>query len=158
MNSGYGTSINAEHLISLFSSCYNDMEGSQTVHLADDDEDDRMLIKDALEEANPNLTVIEAEDGKELVENIKNSDDLSETVVLVDMNMPRMNGIEAVKEIRSEPELAELPTVMMSTSSNPELKKKALAAGANDFIVKPNTFSALLDITKSIVKRFLGRK
>ncbi|MEO6285751.1 MAG: response regulator [Dyadobacter sp.] len=134
------------------------MGEGQTVHLADDDEDDRMLIKDALEQANPNLTVIEAEDGKELVENVKNSDDLSETVVLLDMNMPRMNGIEAIKEIRSEPELADLPAVMLSTSDNPELKKKALAAGANDFFVKPNNFKALLDIARRIVSRFLGQK
>jgi CheY-like chemotaxis protein len=134
------------------------MGEGQTVHLADDDEDDRMLIKDALEQANPNLTVIEAEDGRELIENVKNSDDLSETVVLVDMNMPRMNGIEAIKEIRSEPELADLPAVMLSTSDNPELKKKALAAGANDFFVKPNNFKALLDIARRIVSRFLGQK
>ncbi|SKB48014.1 response regulator [Dyadobacter psychrophilus] len=132
------------------------MEEGQTVHLADDDEDDRMLIKDALEEANPNLTVIEAENGKELLENVKESDDLSQSVVLVDMNMPKMNGIEAIKEIRSEPGLEDLPAVMMSTSSNPELKKKALAAGANDFIVKPNTFKALLDIARNILTKFLG--
>ncbi|MCE7063920.1 response regulator [Dyadobacter sp. CY326] len=132
------------------------MAEGQTVHLADDDEDDRMLIKDALEEANPDVTVIEAEDGKELIANVKNADDLSETVVLVDMNMPKMNGIEAIKEIRSEPELADLPAVMMSTSSNPELKKRALDAGADDFIVKPNNFKALLDIAKSILSRFFG--
>jgi CheY-like chemotaxis protein len=78
--------------------------------------------------------------------------------VLVDMNMPRMNGIEAIKEIRSEPELADLPAVMLSTSDNPELKKKALAAGANDFFVKPNNFKALLDIARRIVSRFLGQK
>ncbi|MCE7070655.1 MULTISPECIES: response regulator [Dyadobacter] len=134
------------------------MGEGQTVHLADDDEDDRMLIKDALQEANPNLTVIEAENGKELIENVKESGDLSETVVLLDMNMPKMNGIEAIQEIRAEPGLSELPAVMMSTSSNPELKKKALAAGANDFIVKPNTFKALLDVAKSILSRFLGKK
>ncbi len=133
------------------------MDEGQTVHLADDDEDDRMLIKDALEEANPNLTVVEAEDGKELVENVRKSDDLSETVVLVDMNMPKMNGVEAIKELKSEPGLAEVPAVMMSTSSSPELKKKALEAGANDFVVKPNSFKALLDILKGILTRFLGR-
>ncbi|MCF2487658.1 response regulator [Dyadobacter sp. CY347] len=134
------------------------MEEGQTVHLADDDEDDRMLIKDALQEANPNLTVIEAENGKELIENVKDAGDISGTVVLVDMNMPKMNGIEAIQEIRAEPGLEKLPAVMMSTSSNPELKKKALAAGADDFIVKPNTFKALLDITKSILARFLGKR
>jgi CheY-like chemotaxis protein len=134
------------------------MNEGQTVHLADDDEDDRMLIKDALEEADPNLTVIEAEDGKELVENVRKSEDLSESIVLVDMNMPKMNGVEAIKEIKSEPELAEVPTVLMSTSNNPELKRKALEAGANDFIVKPNTFKALLDVLKGILTRFFGRR
>ncbi|WAC15241.1 response regulator [Dyadobacter pollutisoli] len=132
------------------------MGEGQTVHLADDDEDDRMLMRDALEEANPNVTIIEAQDGKELVENVKSADDLSETVVLVDMNMPKMNGIEAIKEIRSEPELSDVPAVMLSTSDNPELKKKALAAGANDFFVKPNNFKALLDIARRIIARFLG--
>ena len=53
------------------------MEDNKTVHLADDDEDDRMLIRDALEEANPNLTVIEAQNGEELIENVKSADDLS---------------------------------------------------------------------------------
>lgn len=134
------------------------MENGQTVHLGDDDEDDRMLIKDALEEANPDVTVIEAEDGQELIENVKNSDDLSETVVIIDMNMPKMNGIEAIKEIKADPQLVDLPTVMLSTSSNPELKKKALAAGADEFFVKPNSFKALLEIAKGIINRFLGKK
>jgi CheY-like chemotaxis protein len=134
------------------------MGEGQTVHLADDDEDDRMLMRDALEEVNPNVTVIEAQDGKELVENVRNSDDLSETVVLVDMNMPRMNGIEAIKEIRSKPEIADVPAIMLSTSNNSELKRKALAAGANDFFVKPNNFKSLLDIARRIVARFLGQK
>ncbi|CAG5067865.1 Chemotaxis protein CheY [Dyadobacter sp. CECT 9623] len=134
------------------------MKNGQTVHLGDDDEDDRMLIKDALEEANPNVTVVEAEDGRELIDNVKNSKDLSQTVVVVDMNMPKMNGVEAIKEIKSDPELVDLPTVMLSTSDNPELKKRAIAAGADDFFVKPNTFKALLDIARGIVNKFLGRK
>ena len=134
------------------------MAEGQTVHIADDDEDDRMLIKEALEEVNPNIKVIEAENGKELVENVKNSDDLSDTVIVVDMNMPKMNGVEAIKEIRSEPELAKLPAVMMSTSNNPDLMKKALDAGVDEFIVKPNSFKALLDIARKIIFRFFSKK
>ncbi|MHA4741783.1 response regulator [Dyadobacter sp. MSC1_007] len=133
------------------------MEDNKTVHLADDDEDDRMLIRDALEEANPNLTVIEAQNGEELIENVKSADDLSQTVVVVDMNMPKMNGIETIRELKSEPELSEVPAVMLSTSDNPELKKKALAAGADEFYVKPNTFNALLEIARRILNKFFGR-
>ena len=134
------------------------MAEGKTVHLADDDEDDRMLIRDALEEANPNITIIEAENGKELVENVRKADDTSDTVIVLDMNMPKMNGIEAIKEIRSEPALADMPAVMLSTSSNPDLKKKALDAGVDDFIVKPNSFTALLDIARRIIFRFFGLK
>lgn len=133
------------------------MTEEQTVHIADDDEDDRMLIKDALEEVNPNVTVVEATDGRELIENVNNEADTSNTVVLLDMNMPRMNGIETIKELKSTPELADVPAIMLSTSSNPDLKKKALEAGADDFIVKPNNFKALLDIAQNILLRFFRR-
>jgi len=100
------------------------MDENKTVHLADDDEDDRMLMKEALEEANPGVNVVESEDGKELIENMKSSDDLSETIVVLDMNMPRMNGIETIQAMKEDPELAEVPTIMLSTSDNPDLAKK----------------------------------
>jgi CheY-like chemotaxis protein len=134
------------------------MNQDQTVHLADDDEDDRMLIKDALEEVNPKINVIEAENGEELVDNLKKLGDHGDTMVMVDMNMPKKNGIEAIQEIRSEPKTAEIPAVMLSTSNNPELKRKALAAGASDFIVKPNNFGTLVENLKRILMRFMGRK
>lgn len=133
------------------------MKGNKTVHLADDDEDDRMLIREALKEANPDITIVEAEDGKELVHNVKDADDLSNTVIIVDMNMPKMNGIEAIEEIRKDPELHEVPAVMLSTSNNPDLKAKALKAGANDYYSKPTSFRGLLDIALKIFNRFFYR-
>ncbi|WP_159476973.1 response regulator [Dyadobacter sp. 3J3] len=130
------------------------MDDSKTVHLADDDEDDRMLFKEALEEANADVKVVEAQNGKELIENIKNEDDLKDTVIVVDMNMPKMNGIETIKAIRDDLELSDVPAVMLSTSNNPELKKKAIEAGATDYFTKPNSFVALIDIAKKIFFRF----
>lgn len=133
------------------------MEGTKTVHLADDDEDDRMLIREALKEASPDINIVEAENGKELVHNIKDADDLSDTVIIVDMNMPKMNGIEALKEIRKDPGLNEVPAVMLSTSNNPELKVKALQAGANEYYSKPTSFKGLLDIAIKIYDRYFRR-
>lgn len=127
---------------------------NKTVHLADDDEDDRMLFKEALQEADPDVKVVEAQNGKELIENIKNADDLDDTVIVVDMNMPKMNGIETIKAIRDELELSDVPAVMLSTSDNPELKKKAIEAGATDYFTKPNSFIALIAIAKKIFFRF----
>ena len=130
------------------------MDNNKTVHLADDDEDDRMLFKEALQEADPNVKVVEAQNGKELIENIKNSNDLDDTVVVVDMNMPKMNGIETIKAIRDDRQIPDLPAVMLSTSNNPDLKKKAIEAGATDYFTKPNSFRALIDIAKKIFLRF----
>ncbi|GLU52729.1 hypothetical protein Dfri01_21900 [Dyadobacter frigoris] len=130
------------------------MDNTKTVHLADDDEDDRMLFKEALQEANPEVKVVEAQNGKELIENIKNADDLDDTVIVVDMNMPKMNGIETIKAIRDDLQLSDVPAVMLSTSNNPELKKKAMEAGATDYFTKPNSFMALIDIAKKIFFKF----
>jgi len=129
---------------------------NKTVHLADDDEDDRMLMKEALQEANPDVNVVESEDGQELIDNLKSADDLSEAVVVLDMNMPKMNGLEAIQAIKSDPELSDVPTVMLSTSDNPELAKKAINAGADEFMIKPNNFRALIDIAKSIFRKFFA--
>ena len=129
---------------------------NKTVHLADDDEDDRILMKEALQEAHPDINIVESENGKELIENMKDSDDLSETVVVVDMNMPKMNGLEAVEAIKSDPELSDVPTVMLSTSDSPELIRQAYDAGADDFITKPNSFMALIDIAKRIFRKFFS--
>ncbi|MBE9462054.1 response regulator [Dyadobacter subterraneus] len=130
------------------------MDDNKTVHLADDDEDDRMLFKEALQEADPNIKVVEAQNGKELIDNIKNSDDLDDTVVVVDMNMPKMNGIETIKAIRDDRQIPDVPAVMLSTSNNPDLKKKAIEAGATDYFTKPNSFIALIDIAKKIFLKF----
>ncbi len=130
------------------------MDNNKTVHLADDDEDDRLLFKEALQEADPDVKVVEAQNGKELIENIKNSDDLDGTVIVVDMNMPKMNGIETIKALRDDIELSDVPAVMLSTSNNPDLKKKAIEAGATAYYTKPNSFFALIDIAKKIFLKF----
>lgn len=130
------------------------MADNKTIHLADDDEDDRQLMKEAFEEADPDVKVVESENGKELIDNMKSSDDLSDSVVVVDMNMPKMNGLEAVAAIKSDPELAAVPTVMLSTSDNPDLIRKAQEAGVDDFLTKPNSFRGLIDIARKIFRRF----
>ncbi|MDQ6481596.1 response regulator [Dyadobacter sp. LHD-138] len=133
------------------------MADNKTVHLADDDEDDRQLMKEAFEEANPEVKVVESENGRELIDSMKNSDDLSESVVVVDMNMPTMNGLEAVAAIKADPELAAVPTVMLTTSDNPDLIRKAKEAGVDDFVTKPNSFRGLIDIAKRILTRFFSK-
>lgn len=133
------------------------MDDNKTVHLADDDEDDRMLIKDAINEADAQVKVVEAETGAQLIENIKKEESIEDAIVVLDMNMPGMNGLETVEAIRADPDLTQVPTVMMSTSSNPDLARKAVAAGVDEFVTKPSSFRGLVDFAKRIFLRFFSR-
>lgn len=130
------------------------MEKSKTIYLADDDADDRFLIKEAAKEIDPNVTFVEAENGSELMEKIESDEIPDPSLIVVDMNMPVMNGLEAVEAIRSNPDLDDIPAVMLSTSNDPELANKALKSGANEVLVKPNTFNGLLEVVKRIINWF----
>ncbi len=88
----------------------------------------------------------EAINGIEALEKILNE---RFDLLLVDINMPKMNGYELVREIRKNPELMEIPVVMISTEASQEDKIKAYEAGANFYIVKPirpETLRSLLNI------------
>jgi CheY-like chemotaxis protein len=132
------------------------MSDSKTIHLADDDEDDRLLMKEAMEEVDPTVNVVEAENGAELLKNLKDDHSQADSVIILDMNMPVMNGLETMSAIKADPETEKIPTVMMSTSSNPVLKKKAFDAGVDEFITKPSTFRALISVVNKIIRRFLS--
>jgi CheY-like chemotaxis protein len=131
------------------------MKKSKTIFLADDDADDRFLIKEAANEIDPSVNFVEAENGSDLIDKIESDQTPDPSLIVVDMNMPVMNGLETVEAIRSNPELDEVPMVMLSTSSDPDLASKAINSGANEVLVKPHTFKGLLDIVKRIINWFL---
>jgi CheY-like chemotaxis protein len=126
-----------------------------TILMADDDPDDRMLVKEAFEESrllNPLYTV---EDGEELLDYLYQKGKFSETAVrpsliLLDLNMPRKSGIEALKEIKADPNLRTIPIIVLTTSKAEEDILKSYDLGVNSFIVKPVTFDSLVNIVKQL--------
>lgn len=130
------------------------MNADKTVYLADDDDDDRYLFKEALEQTGENVRVIETESGEELIQKLKEADNLSKAVAIVDHNMPGMTGIDTIESIKAEPEIAHVNTVMMSTSSNPALASQAFEAGADLFVSKPFSFKGLVSIIKRVFDFF----
>lgn len=124
--------------------------------LADDDPDDRMLMIEAFEENNIPCTIQCVEDGAELLDYLtqkgkylKHSIRLPD-LILLDINMPRVNGKEALKAIKSHPMLKHIPVLIFSTSKSLEEITHAYTLGANSFIVKPSSFDGILEIAKSI--------
>lgn len=78
-------------------------------------------------------------------------------LVLSDLNMPYMDGLEFVRSLRANPDTAELPVVMVTTEADPEEKEKAMKAGANGYMIKPVTAEMVAQNIKQIMKDLFGK-
>lgn len=127
------------------------------VLLADDDEDDRFLIKEAFLENKIENTLQHVSDGEELMDYLKNRGKFAEKfyyprpdLILLDLNMPRKDGREALKEIKNDPELKSIPVIVLTTSSTEEDIQRTYEMGVNSFITKPVTYDGMVDLIKTL--------
>ncbi|TYK65090.1 response regulator [Colwellia echini] len=133
-----------------------------TILMADDDEDDRILTQDALQESRVRNTLHCVEDGVELLEYLRREGKFSDPktsprpgLILLDLNMPRKDGREALKEIKADPELKNIPVVILTTSGQEEDKIKGYNLGAASFITKPVNFEGLVELMKALGKYWI---
>ena len=129
------------------------------VYIADDDADDRYFMHQALLLAEPSITFIETEDGQGLLNLMQNwsHESASQPVnlILLDMNMPRCNGLETLVALKANPALRHIPTVMISTSAQPDQVAAAYQNGISSCIKKPMSFLDLTNIAKALKICFL---
>ncbi len=125
--------------------------------VADDDPDDRMMIKDAFEEAKLGNPVDFVQDGVELMEYLRREGQYKNMAnqpypgfILLDLNMPRKDGRTALKEIKESAELHRIPIVILTTSKAEEDIIKTYNLGVNSFICKPVSFDGLVEIVKTV--------
>jgi CheY-like chemotaxis protein len=121
------------------------------VLLADDDQDDRLFFSDAFSDLALKIKLKMVNDGEELMKYLKTPDITLPSVVFLDLNMPRKNGIDCLKEIRNNDTLKNLSVAIYSTSSNPEDVQNAFVLGANIYIKKPNNFDTLKKVLHKVV-------
>lgn len=133
-----------------------------TILIADDDHEDRMLIKDAFEENRLRNDLRFVEDGVELIEYLTRQGKYEnpETspkpgLILLDLNMPKKDGREALKEIKSSRDLKGIPVVVLTTSKAEEDVYRTYDLGVNSFITKPVTFESLVAITRDLGRYWL---
>ena len=121
---------------------------------ADDDADDRMLATEALEESRVLNELHFVEDGEELIEFLKQRGKYADAprpgLILLDLNMPRKDGREALKEIKADSELRRIPVVVMTTSKAEEDIFRSYDLGASSFITKPVTFDRLVELMRTL--------
>jgi CheY-like chemotaxis protein len=127
-----------------------------TILLADDSEDDRMMTREALRESYVLNELREVEDGQELMDyllrNGRYADPLASPlpgVILLDLNMPRKNGHEAIRDIKDHPRLRRIPIVVLTTSQDEEDVVRSYDLGVNSFITKPVTFEGMVGVMRA---------
>ena len=135
---------------------------SVTILMADDDPDDRLLVQDAFAEIRLDNPLDFVVDGVELMDYLYRRNaytHLAETplpgLILLDLNMPRKNGREALHEIRQDENLRKIPVVVLTTSRADEDLLASYQLGANSFIVKPVTFDKLVEVIRVVTDYWL---
>lgn len=133
-----------------------------TILMADDDADDRDLTRDAMKESRVSSELRCVEDGEELLDYLNRRGRYTEPhtapvpgLILLDLNMPRKDGREALQEIKSNPSLRSIPVIVLTTSKTEEDILRTYDMGANCFVTKPVTFQGLVEVIKVLDKHWL---
>src|ERR1700678_1286331 len=125
--------------------------------MAEDDADDRMLAQKALVKNGADNPLITVNNGKELLDYLYQKGNYSDPstspkpcLILLDLNMPKVDGREALKSIKNDENLKSIPVVIMTTSQSEEDILSSYGGGGDSFITKPSTFEGLLKVIKAL--------
>ena len=130
--------------------------------MVDDDEDDRLLLTEAFEESRLLNQLYIVEDGEQLLDFLYHRGAYADPaisprpgLILLDLNMPKKDGREALKEIKADPDLNLIPIVVLTTSKAEEDIYTSYKLGVSSFIVKPVTFNKLIEMIQTIGRYWL---
>lgn len=122
--------------------------------MVDDDEDDQFMIRQVLAEHTPMASIQVLTDGEALLTALSQAATLPH-LVLLDLNMPRMGGLEALQRIRANQTYAGLPIIVLTTSDNVDDRARAQALKADGYLVKPPTIPQLNQLILAVKQRWL---
>lgn len=133
-----------------------------TILMAEDDADDRLMTREAFQECRLNNPLQFVVDGEDLMDYLHRRGQYADEarypmpgLILLDLNMPRKDGREALREIKSDPALRDIPVVVLTTSKAEEDVANCYSDGANSFITKPVSFAALIEVVQTLGKYWL---
>ncbi len=127
------------------------------VLMAEDDEDDLLLARDAFDECDSDIDLHSVGDGQELMDYLKGRNGFAERskhplpgLILLDLNMPRKDGREALAEMKADPLLRRIPVIVFTTSKAEEDVRESYELGVSSFISKPLTYDSLLRLVNTL--------
>lgn len=125
--------------------------------MAEDDDDDFLISLDAFKELGLDKYIKRVKDGDDLMNYLLNKPPYNGNnakplpdVIFLDLNMPRKDGREALREIKSNPKLKKIPIVILTTSNSPDDIQSTYNAGANSFIQKPDSFEKFVELFRTV--------
>lgn len=128
-----------------------------TIHMCDDDPDDQLLITDALQEARLANPIDFTSNGRELLQYLNREGDYAALkgqplpgLILLDLNMPIMDGREVLKVLKNDDKFKSIPIIVLTTSKAEEDVARSYDMGVNSFVIKPVSFSNLVEMIQSI--------
>lgn len=122
--------------------------------LVEDDEVDRMTVRRAIKKLKIPNKLLTAENGEEALEMLQNSEELP-WFILMDINMPRMNGIELLKKMKSDERLKIVPIIMLTTSAQDEDRYESFQHSVAGYVIKPVEFGNFVQVIDNIHKYWL---
>jgi CheY-like chemotaxis protein len=131
------------------------MKRKHCIVIVDDDADDREIIRDAFENSIQEQDYVFLENGDRLLEYLQQSENHKPSLIMLDLNMPGKDGRETLKEIKSNRQFHDVPTIIFTTSSSHRDRQNVYELGANCFVTKPDTFNKLVELTGCITRLWL---
>lgn len=126
------------------------MRRDKPILLVEDDEVDQMTVKRALKDIHITNRLDIAGDGEEALKFLKDDRNQKPGIILLDLNMPRMNGIEFLTEIKKDAELMRIPVVVLTTSVEEQDKVNSYNLGVSGYMLKPVDYSQFVEVVKTI--------
>ena len=137
------------------------MNNEVAILMADDDADDRLMVKDAFADNNIINPIVFVEDGEQLIDYLFRSGKFQDSshalpgMILLDLNMPKIDGREALNKIKSSHQHRHIPVIVFTTSKAQEDMVRMYKSGVNSFIVKPVTYNGLVEVIGVLGKYWL---
>jgi two-component system, response regulator len=131
---------------------------SVTIVIAEDDPDDCLLMEEVFKESGQGYHLVFVRDGIELFQYLRREESYANStakrpdLILLDLNMPRMDGMEALAEIKADPNLRSIPVVVLTISTTEEYVLRTYELGGAGFIIKPANIDEMLSIVKVLIQ------
>lgn len=129
------------------------VNSSKTIVYVDDDEDDRDIFREVMRDVNPDLKLVLAKDGQDALAKLQ---ELIPICMFIDMNMPRMNGIQLLTILKDDPALANIPAFILTTALTPSQTHELKSLGARDYLIKPSGFEEFKSLLRNNLTKHFG--